>query len=76
MGTKLQPSEFDGYQKAEDDEPMFTLLARDPLAPVLVRLWAELTTARGKDDQNEEAFKCAEKMGEWYAENRPSRSWV
>lgn len=40
MGTKNEPGEFDCHAKAEPDEPRFTLLARDPLAPHLVRLWA------------------------------------
>lgn len=42
MGTKRHPAPNDCYAKAEPDEPMFTLLARDPLAPDLIRLWAAL----------------------------------
>ena len=42
MGTKDNPGSYDCYAKAAPDEPMFILLARDPAAPVLVRLWAEL----------------------------------
>lgn len=42
MGTKIDPGKFDCYEKAEIDEPLFTLLARDPLAPHLVALWAQL----------------------------------
>jgi len=42
MGTKRIPGTFDCYAKAEPDEPMFTLLARDDLAPGLVVLWAAL----------------------------------
>lgn len=42
MGTKNNPGSFDCYANAEPDEPMFTLLARDPLAPGLVRIWAAL----------------------------------
>lgn len=34
--------ELDCYHKAEEDEPKFTLLARDPLAPFMVALWAAL----------------------------------
>lgn len=41
MGTKNEPGQFDCYDKAEPDEPLFTLLARDPLAPHLVRLWTQ-----------------------------------
>lgn len=42
MGTKNNPGEFDCYQKAEDDEPLFTLLGRDPQGADFVRLWAML----------------------------------
>jgi hypothetical protein len=42
MGTKLKPGKFDCYDAAKDDEPMFTLLARDPLAPWLVEMWADM----------------------------------
>jgi hypothetical protein len=40
--TIEQQLELDCYLKAEPDEPKFTLLARDPLAPFLVALWAAL----------------------------------
>lgn len=40
MGTKLKPGTFDCYDAAEDDEPMFVLLARDPDAPDRVEEWA------------------------------------
>lgn len=39
MGTKNNPSEFDCYANALPDEPMFHLLARDPAAPELIRIW-------------------------------------
>lgn len=34
--------ELDCYHKAEQGEPKFTLLARDPVAPDIVRLWASV----------------------------------
>ena len=34
MATKTKPGAFDCYSKAEPDEPVFTLLARDPSAPL------------------------------------------
>lgn len=40
MGTKSFPGMFDCYDEAKPDEPLFTLLARDPLAPHLVKMWA------------------------------------
>lgn len=40
MGTKNNPGAFDCYAKAAPDEPLFTLLARDSLAPHLTQIWA------------------------------------
>jgi hypothetical protein len=42
MGTKNNPGKFDCYENAEPDEPLFVLLARDPLAPFLVSIWSKL----------------------------------
>ena len=42
MGTKANPSKFDCYTNAEQDEPMFILLARDPASPILVEAWAAI----------------------------------
>ena len=42
MGTKTRPSRFDCHDRAAPDEPLFTLLARDPLAPFLVSIWSSL----------------------------------
>ncbi len=47
MGTKNNPGQFDCYEAAEPDEPMFILLARDPIAPILVELWASLRLVQG-----------------------------
>jgi hypothetical protein len=43
MGTKNKPWNFDCYASAEPDEPMFVLLARDPLAPFLVSIWSKVS---------------------------------
>lgn len=40
MGTKLEPGKYDCDAKAVDDEPKFTLLARDRLFVPLVERWA------------------------------------
>jgi hypothetical protein len=40
MSTKNNPGEWDCYSKAEPDEPMFVLLARDESAHLLVLAWA------------------------------------
>jgi hypothetical protein len=42
VGTKTKPGRFDCYEKAELDEPMFVLLARDPLAGHLVSIWSKM----------------------------------
>lgn len=66
MGSKLKPGKFDCYANAEPDEPMFVLLARDPLAPILVRLWADLREhAAGNPSKVFEARTCAIDMEKW-----------
>lgn len=66
MGTKSEPGAFDCYEKAEDDEPMFILLARDPSAPMLVRLWAQIETLHiGNPDKIAEAYNGAFAMVAW-----------
>lgn len=42
MGTKANPGDYDCYEKARPDEPMFVLLARDPIAPFLVSIWSSI----------------------------------
>lgn len=71
MGTKNQPGKYDCYQNAEPDEPMFVLLARDPLAPWLVRIWAwSRTLMEGPSLKTDEAFRCAQWMRTWREEKR------
>jgi hypothetical protein len=69
MGTKNDPGAYDCYAKAEPDEPLFVLLARDPHAPELVRRWAELRALEiGPDGPREkvtEAMECAIQMERW-----------
>ncbi len=55
MGTKNDPGTYDCFAKAEPDEPMFVLLARDKHAPTLVWLWATL-----RELDQEEPAKVAE----------------
>lgn len=66
MATKNNPGDFDCYEKAEPDEPMFVLLGRDKHAPTLVWLWAVL---RELDQELpakvKEARECAVAMIEW-----------
>jgi hypothetical protein len=66
MGTKNNPGQFDCYHNAEPDEPMFVLLARDPLAPMLVELWASLRAhLAGNPSKVDEARACAVAMRRW-----------
>lgn len=77
MGTKANPAKFDCYANALPDEPMFVLLARDPSAPWLVRLWAHNRATdieRGGRPESdlalvEEARGCADKMETWRRAN-------
>lgn len=70
MGTKRNPGQFDCHAKAHQDEPLFTLLGRDPAAGVLVRMWAlsrhraiELGMRPREDAEKvTEALKCADAM--------------
>jgi hypothetical protein len=57
MSNKSDPSAFDAYAKAEEDEPVFTLLARDPVAPALIEAWAYLRS--GQIGAAEIAFRAA-----------------
>lgn len=70
MGTKIEPGEFDCYAKAEPDEPMFVLLARDRLGPLLVRTWAELQGASADPKKVQEAYACADAMEVWRRAHR------
>ena len=79
MGTKANPGKYDCHARAEDDEPLFTLLARDESAPNLVRQWAALhrerrlqgappnsiRVNRDYDEKECEALACADAMAEW-----------
>lgn len=74
MGTKRNPGKHDCYASAEPDEPMFVLLARDPLAPELVRRWARRRKlTRGPSDKVHEAETCAAEMERWAFEHAVER---
>jgi hypothetical protein len=67
MGTKNNPGRYDCYHKAEPDEPMFVLLARDPVAATMVRIWIKLRRLVGEyePDKIAEAKLCADAMEKW-----------
>jgi len=74
MGTKNNPGDFDCYERALPDEPMFVLLARDAQASVRVRDWAAVYKDKKQLRREwtneaikkyEEAIACAKQMDEW-----------
>ena len=77
MGTKNNPAPNDCYANALPDEPLFTLLARDPVAPTIVRSWAqrrEVLIDQGKKPESDraivaEARLCAQHMEAWREAN-------
>jgi len=77
VGTKNNPGQFDCYNNALPDEPMFIILARDPSAPKLIRSWADTREHfinHGNRPESDramvvEARKCADDMANWRAAN-------
>lgn len=77
MGSKNQPGNFDCYNNALPDEPMFILLGRDPSGPSLVEAWADVRESEirlGTRPQEDaamvtEARECARNMREWRKAN-------
>jgi hypothetical protein len=67
MGTKNNPGEYDCYEHAEPDEPMFVLLGRDATASVIVHAWASLRERLGNTSAEKlaEARACASAMADW-----------
>ena len=63
MGTKNNPGQYDCYAAAEPNEPLFTLLGRDPMGAALVQLWALLRHEANEDPEKvAEARACAREM--------------
>lgn len=48
MATKTNPGEFPCYAAALPDEPIFTILGRDPAGPATLRFWASERARQGK----------------------------
>jgi len=73
MGTKSEPGAFDCYGKAAEDEPIFTLRANDPLASMIVHMWADAYRTAGNVDPAKlsEARECANSMIRWRKANVP-----
>lgn len=78
MGTKINPGKYDCYALAEPDEPMFTLLARDRDAAMIVKMWAFFRIQqidigiRPEEDraQVSEAIHLATEMDIWHQIHR------
>lgn len=66
MDTKNNPDPNGCYNRAEPDEPRFTLLGRDKAAPAAIRYWALERLKLGKnkpdDPQILDAFAVAKAM--------------
>ena len=77
MGTKNNPGVFDCYANALPDEPLFTVLARDPQFYGLVSRWArqrEQMINCGERPQSDssmvnEAMRCAGDGAMWRRDN-------
>jgi len=80
MGTKANPETYDCYANAEPDEPIFTLRAKDAMAPHIVRSWAGARQSQidagikptSDMAQVVEARACAAAMEEWLQKRRRS----
>lgn len=78
MGLKADELQHGCFARAEADEPMFVLLSRDRLAPLLVRAWAGLRTLQiwiGLKPASDyvkvdEARQLAARMTQWRAVDR------
>jgi hypothetical protein len=69
MGTKLNPGKYDCLAKAEPDEPVFVLRAKDPNAATLVWLWATMAEMQSVHEPEKvaESRQCVAAMVEWAA---------
>lgn len=52
--------------KADPDEPVFVLRAKDHLAAQTVRLWAAMAVGEHEPEKIDEARRLAETMDEWH----------
>jgi hypothetical protein len=83
MSTKAHPGPDDGYMRARLDEPMFTLLARDALAPNLVNQWAAGREKQIRDGERPDtpaeratimqAVQLAQSMAMWRIQNNAQK---
>lgn len=75
MSTKNNPGAFRCYEAALPDEPIFTILARDPAGPATLRYWIYQRAMKGKNvspediDRIDDADRVARQMEAWRAAN-------
>jgi len=75
MSTKNNPGAFRCFEAALPDEPIFTILGRDPAAPATLRFWADERARLGKTetaddlDRMSDANRDANLMLRWRVEN-------
>lgn len=55
--------------KAGDDEPIFVLRAKDPMAVQTVLYWASISIGLHDTDKLEEAKRWCENAEKWYVEH-------
>ncbi len=63
----MEPESSDNdSEQAANEEPVFVLRARDKLAPIVVRVWAELAAAHGcPEEKLRAAFHTQLEMRDW-----------
>jgi len=72
MATKEVERVSGCFAKAAETEPLFVLRAQDKLAPIVVRLWAELAAFHGAGlEKVHEAKRLAFEMEQWSTRKLP-----
>lgn len=57
--------------RAEPEEPIFVLRAKDPVAAQAVRLWANMAVGIHEPEKAQEAYALADSMDRWREERAP-----
>ena len=55
--------------KADDNEPIFVLRAKDPIAFMIVEEWADAAELVHGAAKQQEAYACAKQMRAWFESN-------
>jgi hypothetical protein len=62
--------------KAEPEEPLFVLRAKDPNAAQTVRLWASMSVNMHEPQKIDGAFMLADQMDKWRQERQPAEQTI